>query len=57
MRIIKNAMNKQYTCSHCGSILEVSDEDIWLNPKYGDYYICPCCGNTNYINTEENETD
>lgn len=62
MRIIRDATAKEYTCTYCGSLLEVTDKDLWHKTHeydnhiiYIDYYICPCCGNSNNINVEGDE--
>ena len=54
MKIIKNNYsaeeNKdqiktiQITCDHCGSELEITEEDIYIGAYGAVYVICPCCG-------------
>lgn len=56
MKIIKDNTEKQYTCRKCKSVLEVSQKDIMTSYiEYSgvmycnDYFHCPCCGFTNFI--------
>lgn len=36
------------TCEHCGSELEVEDDDIQVGTYGAGYVVCPCCGEETY---------
>jgi hypothetical protein len=36
------------TCEHCGSELEVEDDDVQVGAYGMGYVVCPCCGEKTY---------
>ena len=46
MKVIMNNKDKpvQVTCEHCGSVLEVTEQDIEFGEYGFPYGTCPCCG-------------
>ena len=53
MKVLKNKFNEEKEtlklfCEHCGSELEVEDDDIQVGTHGMGYVVCPCCGEETY---------
>lgn len=58
MKVIKNNTNNKLVeppkvlkiqCEHCGSELEITEEDAYIGAFGCQYIICPCCENEHLV--------